>query len=107
MTAINSDDLRVRAAGIEVDLAARTSRNRPRPSIASSPMARSGSRGRAPTRCGTSGLLGNRGVEPERIAEILLGSLHDSNENVRYWAVEGLAYLGTDDIDRAAARRLS
>src|SRR5207245_1569244 len=41
-------------------------------------------------------LLGNRGIEPERAAQILLASIHDQNENVRYWAVEGLAYLGTD-----------
>ena len=29
-------------------------------------------------------------------AEILLGSIHDENVNIRYWAVEGLAYLATD-----------
>ena len=49
-----------------------------------------------PTRCGTSALVGNRGVEPDRVAEILLGSIHDENVNIRYWAVEGLAYLATD-----------
>ena len=43
------------------------------------------------------GLLGSRGVEPNRVAEILLHSIHDPNENIRYWAVEGLAYLGTDE----------
>ena len=26
-----------------------------------------------------------------------MASIHDSNVNVRYWAVEGLAYLGTDE----------
>jgi HEAT repeat protein len=31
------------------------------------------------------------------VASILLSSLHDENQNVRYWAVEGLAYLGTDE----------
>ncbi len=44
------------------------------------------------------GLLGNRGIEQERAARILLSSVHDSNVNVRYWAVEGLAYLGTDEV---------
>ncbi len=29
--------------------------------------------------------------------EIVSASIHDSNENIRYWAVEGLAYLGTDE----------
>jgi HEAT repeat protein len=41
-------------------------------------------------------LLGNRGVQPDRAFEIVSASIHDSNENIRYWAVEGLAYLGTD-----------
>ena len=48
-------------------------------------------------RCGAS-VLGNRGVQPDRAFEILIGSIHDENVNVRYWAVEGLAYLGTEDI---------
>ena len=34
---------------------------------------------------------------PERAAEILLASVHDDNANVRYWAVEGLAYLGSNE----------
>src|SRR5262249_48679726 len=43
-------------------------------------------------------LVGNRGVEPDRIAQIIMESLHDPNVNIRYWAVEGLAYLATDDV---------
>ena len=31
---------------------------------------------------------------------------HDPNENIRYWAVGGLAYLGTDPDDPGAARDL-
>src|SRR6185436_8359000 len=42
-------------------------------------------------------LIGNRGVEQGRILEILLASVHDENVNIRYWAVEGLAYLAVDD----------
>jgi HEAT repeat protein len=41
-------------------------------------------------------LVGNRGAEPERVFDILMASIHDENENVRYWAVEGLAYLAAD-----------
>ena len=44
------------------------------------------------------GLLGNRGVQPERAFDILMSSIHDENVNVRHWAVEGLAYLGTENI---------
>src|SRR5690349_7461104 len=43
-------------------------------------------------------LIGNRGVEPSRALEVLTGSMHDPNVNIRYWAVEGLAYLGTDEV---------
>src|SRR6185503_6658015 len=41
-------------------------------------------------------LIGNRGVDQDRIFEILMSSLHDDNQNIRYWAVEGIAYLGID-----------
>ena len=98
VTAINSDDLRVRAAGIEVDIAARDLMKSAETVDRLEPVARSGEQGPRANALWDLGLLGNRGVEPARIAEILLGSLHDSNENVRYWAVEGLAYLGTDNI---------
>ena len=97
ITAINSDDLRVRAAGIEVDLAARNLEKTSAAVDRIEPDARSGAQGPRANALWDLGLLGNRGVEPERVGQILLSSLHDTNENVRYWAVEGLAYLGTDD----------
>lgn len=97
VTAINSDDLRVRAAGIEVDIATRDLAKSAETVDVLEPVARSGEQGPRANALWDLGLLGNRGVEPERVAQILLGSLHDSNENVRYWAVEGLAYLGTDE----------
>jgi hypothetical protein len=97
VTAINSDDLRVRAAGIEIDIAARDLAKSVEAVDALEPVARSGEQGPRANALWDLGLLGNRGVEPERVAQILLGSLHDANENVRYWAVEGLAYLGTDE----------
>jgi HEAT repeat protein len=34
---------------------------------------------------------------PERVNEILVIQLHDSDPEVRHWAVEGLAYLGTNE----------
>jgi hypothetical protein len=96
VTAINSDDLRVRAAGIEVDLAARNLEKVPATIDRLEPDARSGEQGPRANALWDLGLLGNRGIEPARVAEILIDSVHDPNENVRYWAVEGLAYLGTD-----------
>jgi hypothetical protein len=98
VTAINSDDLRVRAAGIEVDLAARNVEKSGAAVDALEPVARTGAQGPRANALWDLALLGNRGVEPERIAQILLSAIHDPNVNVRYWAVEGLAYLGTDEV---------
>jgi hypothetical protein len=98
VTAINSDDLRVRAAGIEVDIAARNLDKTSASVDRLEPDARSGEQGPRANALWDLGLLGNRGVERERVTDILLDSIHDPNENIRYWAVEGLAYLGTDDV---------
>lgn len=96
-TALNSDDLRVRAAAIEVDLAARNREKSSATIFQLEPDANSGAQGPRANALWDLGLLGNRGVEPQRVARILLNSIHDPNVNVRYWAVEGLAYLGTDE----------
>ena len=96
-TALNSGDLRVRAAAIEVDLAAR---NRPKSTETIDLLerdAREGEQGPRANALWDIGLLGNRGIEPERAAQILIAAVDDSNVNIRYWAVEGLAYLGTDE----------
>ena len=98
MTAMNSDDLRVRAAGIEIDIAAR---DLPKSASTIDQLesdARSGEQGPRANALWDIALLGNRGVEPDRAAEILLSSIHDENQNIRYWAVEGLALLGTDAV---------
>lgn len=96
-TALNSDDLRVRAAAIEVDLAGR---NLEKTAVAIDRLeadANNGEQGPRANALWDIGLLGGRGIAPERAAQILLASLHDSNVNIRYWAVEGLSYLGTDE----------
>jgi HEAT repeats len=96
-TALNSDDLRVRAAAIEVDIAARNLEKNTATVDRLEPDAKYGDQGPRANALWDIGLLGNRGVEPQRAAQILLASIHDDNVNVRYWAVEGLAYLGTDE----------
>lgn len=96
MTALNSDDLRVRAAALEVDIAARNLEKTSAQVDALEPAARNGEQGPRANALWNIALLGNRGVEPDRAANILLSSIHDSNDNVRYWAVEGMAALGTD-----------
>jgi HEAT repeats len=96
MTAINSDDLTVRVAGIEVDIAARNLSKDSATVDALEPVARFGEQGPRANALWDLGLVGNRGVDPDRVALILLSSIHDQNVNIRYWAVEGLAYLATD-----------
>jgi hypothetical protein len=41
-------------------------------------------------------LLGNRGVEPDRVFPVLLKYTRAADANIRHWAVEGLGYLDTD-----------
>jgi hypothetical protein len=95
--AINSDDLRVRAAALEVNIVARGLDKGVETIDRLEPIARTGAQGPRANALWDLALLGNRGVEPRRVAQILLASVHDENVNIRYWAVEGLAYLGTDE----------
>jgi hypothetical protein len=95
LAALNSRDLRVRTAAIDVDLAANNLSKSPE-SVAQlirqlqrDPT----SRGMALWRLGA---LGNRGVEPEKVLDSLLNYANDPSEHTRYWAVEGLAMLGSD-----------
>ena len=97
VTAINSNDLTVRVAGIEIDIAARNLTKASATVDSLEPTARSADQGRRVNAMWDLALIGNRGVEQARIREILLAGIHDDNENIRYWAVEGLAYLATDD----------
>ena len=97
-TALNSSDLRVRAASIEVNIVARKLEKAVTTVDRLEPVARHGEQGPRANALWDLGLLGNRGIEPERVAEILLSSIHDDNVNIRYWAVEGLAYLGTNAV---------
>jgi len=97
VTALNSDDLRVRAAAIEVDLAARNLEKTSATLDRLGPDAYTGEQGPRANALWDIGLLGGRGIEPQRAAQILLASVRDSNVNIRYWVVEGLSYLGTDE----------
>jgi HEAT repeat protein len=95
--AINSDDLRVRAAALEIDLASRNLIKSAATIDRLENDARYGEQGPRVNALWDIALLGNRGVEAQRAFEIISSSLHDSNQNVHYWAVESLAYLGSDE----------
>jgi HEAT repeat protein len=96
-TALNSDDLRVRSSALEIDLAANNLSKSPESvahlvrQLRDDPEDRSLILWRL-------GALGNRGVEPNIVLAQLLNYTHDRNEETRYWAVEGLAILGNDEV---------
>jgi hypothetical protein len=98
-TAMNSNDLRVRAAGIELYLATNN--------LAKSEQAANGlmlriedDPGGRPWALWMLGALGNRGVEPRRAFDMIFKYTQDPDQGTRYWAVEGLALLGTDETIR-------
>ena len=96
--AINNDDLRVRAAAIEINIITRKLEKQAETVDRLEPLARSAAQGPRANALWDLGLIGGRGVEQARIAQILLASLRDDNVNIRYWAVEGLAYLATTEV---------
>jgi hypothetical protein len=96
-TGLNSNDLRVRAAAIEVDLAAMNVAKTGDNMESLIRQAESGSQSQRIWALWMLGLLGNRGVAPERANQVLVAQVQDSNPEIRHWAVEGLAYLGTNE----------
>jgi hypothetical protein len=96
VTAINSDDLTVRVAGIEIDIAARNLVKDASTIDRLEAIARTGEQGPRANALWDLALVGNRGVDPARVENIILTAIHDDNVNIRYWAVEGLSYLATD-----------
>jgi hypothetical protein len=91
-----SSDMRVRDVAIDVDLtilqldkSAETVER-----LISDAQANAGNRGYDLT---ILGMLANRDMERDRIHMALRNWAHDPDEGTRYWAIEGLAYIGTDD----------
>jgi HEAT repeat protein len=97
--ALNSTDHNVRASAIEVQLAAY---GLPKSESSVDALVRqASSRDHAQKiwALWTLGLLGNRGIETDRVVQVLTAQLKDlgkySDEDSRRWAVEGLALVGT------------
>jgi hypothetical protein len=95
-SALYSSDLRVRAAAIEINLAVR---NLAKSDDAALGLIESAEKhaGNRPYAAWELGMLANRGVQKERIHELLSTWIHDQNQQTRFWAVEGLAHMGTDE----------
>jgi hypothetical protein len=99
LAALDSEDPRVRVAAVEVDLVANNLRKSPQSlaKLLNQIHNDSDSRYLALWRLGA---LGNRGVEPATVLATLLRYSRDPNQQTRFWAVEGLAMLGTaESID--------
>lgn len=97
LAAINSNDLRVRAAAIEIDLAAYGLEKTPGSVDQLEQQAASGDQATAIWALWALGLMANRGVETARVTQFLIGHLNDENVEMRHWAVEGLAIVGSDE----------
>jgi len=95
--ALNSEDLRVRSAALEIDLAVNNLSKSPESARRLVRVLRDQPEQR-PWGLWRLGALGNRGVEPDLVLAQLLNYAHDRNEQTRFWAVEGLAILGSDKV---------
>lgn len=94
-TALYSNDLRVRAAAIEINLAVD---NLSKTSETADRLIESAAKpGNRPYAAWELGMLANRGIQTGRIHELLATWIHDHDQQVRFWSVEGLAHFGTDD----------
>jgi hypothetical protein len=94
--ALNSKDLRVREAGIEVELAAYGLRKSP--SSVDSLVVEAGSSNHAEKiwALWALGLMANRGIKADLVVETLISHLKDSDPDSRRWTVEALALVGAD-----------
>ncbi len=103
--ALNSTDYGVRQSAIEVQLAAYGLTKNDSTVEALVRQADSGDHAQKIWALWALGLLGNRGVQPDRVVQVLSGHLKqsakDSDEDSRRWAVEGLALVGTTSTQRS------
>jgi hypothetical protein len=93
--ALNSRDLRVRESGIEVELAAYGLAKNSASLDYVLKSTESPDHAQKIWGLWALGLIGNRGVEPDRVVQVLTSHLKDSDEDSRRWTVEGLALAGS------------
>lgn len=106
--ALNSSDMRVRESGVEVELAAyglaknQSSLDYLLKTAESPDHSQPGQSQKEHAQkvwaLWALGLMGNRGVEPDRVVATLKDHLKDADEDSRRWAVEGLALVGSDEV---------
>lgn len=96
MEALNSNDPRVRVAAVEIDLAANNLMKAPESVQKLRRQIQGGSEERYMA-LWRLGALGNRGVEPSEAFRTLKLYTQSRNQEVRFWAVEGLAMLANKE----------
>lgn len=94
--ALNSNDMRVRESGVEVELAAYGLSKNSASLEYLLTTAESTDHAQKVWALWALGLMANRGVEAGRIVEVLVSHLRDTDPDSRRWAVEGLALSGSD-----------
>jgi HEAT repeat protein len=94
--ALNSDDLRVRESGVEVELAAYGLSKNPQSLDYLLKTADSPDHAQKIWALWALGLMANRGVETEQVVSVLTGHLVDPDIDSRRWSVEALALSGSD-----------
>jgi hypothetical protein len=93
--ALNSNNLRVRGSGIEVQLVAYGLGKSPSNFDLLVNEAASSDHARKTWALWTLGAMANRGIETERAVQVLTSHLKDTDEDSRRWTVEALALVGT------------
>jgi hypothetical protein len=93
--ALNSSDMRVRESGIEVELAAYGLAKNSASLDYLLRTSESSDHARKIWALWALGLMANRGVETDRVVQVLTAQLKDADEESRRWAVEGLALAGS------------
>lgn len=94
-TALNDHDFKARAAALEVYLAVYNVAKTPRSAAHLREVAQTDSKSRG-WALWMLGALGNRGIGRDAALTTLMAHLHDTDEQTRYWTIEGLAHLGSD-----------
>jgi hypothetical protein len=94
--ALDSNDLRVREAGVEVELAAYGLEKNSASLDSLLKTAESADHSQKIWALWSLGLMANRGVQADQVLQVLISHLQDSDEDSRHWAVESLALTGAD-----------
>jgi hypothetical protein len=94
--ALNSSDMRVRESGIEVELAAYGLSKNSASLDYLLKTVESPKHAQKIWAMWALGLMGNRGVQPDLVFQVLTAHVKDEDVDSRRWAVESLALLGTD-----------